>query len=106
MALRELVQSLTTLLESLFLPLKALVACWNTFQLKTKFYGKNVVLYPFKGLLYVILSPVLLLMALDGILKDYGYSLKQVLVSTFTVIGAVLIAIVALFATIETDNNQ
>ena len=104
--IKQLAKHAATLLESLFLPLKALVACWNAFQLKTKLYGKNLILYPLKGVLYVVLSPVLLLLALDGVLKDYGSSLKQVTVSFFTILGTVCVLLLAIFATIESDNNQ
>lgn len=103
MVFKELAYSVATLLESLFLPFKALIACWNVFQLKTEFYGRNVVLYPLKGLLYLIASPILLLLALDGVLKEYGYSLKGITLSTLSVVGVLLVGIVTLFASLEND---
>lgn len=93
-------------------PIRLLVKPWDALQTKYQLYGVHwfwhflqLIVWCLIGLKYTLLSPFLLLKAIDDELREHGLSLQKILAGIGVAIAIVFIFVFRVL-TMDYDNSQ
>lgn len=111
-ALHEFAEEVDHFMRATCAPVRVLIKPWDAFQTKYQLYGLHwfkhfgqLIVWCLIGLKYVLLSPFLLLKAIDDELREHGLSFQSILIGLGIAIGFIFVFVFRLL-TADYENSQ